>query len=203
MKVRISRAFKGSKHIGWKKTVGGRVWFLGYGTSPADEAKAMALATALEAKWQILKLGGGTELTQTDFDDAKDLVACRPRWSSAQSIDDLVPVPGPLATSGTLGALPAPPPRPQVPLDRAGGTPVPEARPDASPHRSNPQPRHWLYEAMDEVIAHVRLTLKPDASNGDHVFNTIDRIGRTPRRSTETCVAHGTLLGQRSTPRTS
>ena len=32
MKVHISRAFKGSKHIGWKKTVGGRVWFLGYGT---------------------------------------------------------------------------------------------------------------------------------------------------------------------------
>src|SRR5688500_16926566 len=93
MKTRISKAYRGKKHIGWKKTVGGRSWFLGYGTSPADEAEAMAVATALEAKWQIIKLGGGREVGQTDFDEAKDLVENRPRWTAAQSPADLLPRP--------------------------------------------------------------------------------------------------------------
>ena len=53
MKTRISKAYRGSEHVGWKKTVAGREWFLGYGTSPSDEAHAIAVATALEAKWQL------------------------------------------------------------------------------------------------------------------------------------------------------
>jgi hypothetical protein len=84
MKTRVSKAYRGKEHIGWKKTVAGREWFLGYGTSPAHEAKAIALAEVLEAKWKLAKASGRTQLTQTDFEEAKELIASRPRWSSAR-----------------------------------------------------------------------------------------------------------------------
>ncbi len=32
MKTHISKAYRGQEHIGWKKTIGGRESFLGYGT---------------------------------------------------------------------------------------------------------------------------------------------------------------------------
>ncbi len=78
MKTRVSKAYRGKEHVGWKKTVAGREWFLWYGTSPADEAKAIAIATALDAKWQLIKLAGGAELSNTDFEDAKALVLGQP-----------------------------------------------------------------------------------------------------------------------------
>src|SRR4051794_39142901 len=79
MATRISKAYRGSEHIGWKKTVGGREWFLGYGIAGASEVKAIALAELLEAKWKLAKASGNAELSQTDFDDAKGLIEGRPR----------------------------------------------------------------------------------------------------------------------------
>src|SRR5438067_709224 len=77
MKARISKAYRGHKHVGWKKTVGNREWFLGSGTSPADEARAIRLAQALEARWQLAKFAGASELSETDFNEARDLVEGR------------------------------------------------------------------------------------------------------------------------------
>ncbi len=37
MKMRVRKAFKGACHVGWKKTVGGTSWFLGYGTAVAND----------------------------------------------------------------------------------------------------------------------------------------------------------------------
>jgi hypothetical protein len=84
MKTRISKAYRGKNHIGWKKTVRGRELFLGYGTRPADEARAIALAEVLDAKWKLVRASGGTELSQTDFDEAKALVTGLPFRRLAQ-----------------------------------------------------------------------------------------------------------------------
>jgi hypothetical protein len=62
-KVRISNAYRGEEHVLWKKSVAGRSWFLWYRTSPSDEANAITIATAMEAKWQLLKLSGASELS--------------------------------------------------------------------------------------------------------------------------------------------
>src|SRR4051812_7150697 len=94
MKTRISKAYRGQDHIGWKKTVGGREWFLWYGTSSADEAKAIAIATALEAKWQLIKLAGATELSITDFEDAKALALGQPSRST-EPMQSTQPPPAP------------------------------------------------------------------------------------------------------------
>ena len=83
MKTQISKADKGNKHVGWKKTVGGEEWFLGYGVTAGDEADAKALAIALTAKWQLLRLAGRTELTDSDFEEAKELVSPRNRSQAA------------------------------------------------------------------------------------------------------------------------
>src|SRR4051812_34721058 len=82
-KTRVSKAYRGKDHIGWKKTVAGRSWFLCYGVSPSDEALAIRIATALEAKWQLIKLSGGTELTEADLHEAKELVSGHPLRSQA------------------------------------------------------------------------------------------------------------------------
>jgi hypothetical protein len=179
MKVQISKAYKGTKHVGWKKTIGRRSWFLGYGTSPADEAKAVSLATALEAMWQLIKLGGGSELTQTDFDDARDLVEGRPRWSSAQSPDDLLPRVEAPAVRHAL-ALPRQHRSALAVADPSAALPPTQAiRVEARPVSADGAPRRWLYASMEAVVAHVRLTLKPDGSNDEHVYNTIDRMYRS------------------------
>jgi hypothetical protein len=61
-KTRVSKAYRGGEHVGFKKTVGGREWFLVYGISPADEARAISLAEVLDAKWKLTKASGGIEL---------------------------------------------------------------------------------------------------------------------------------------------
>jgi hypothetical protein len=78
MKTRISKAYRGKEHVGWKKTVGGREWFLWYGTSPSDETRAIAIATVLEAKWHLIQASGGSYLSDTDFEDAKAIVLKQP-----------------------------------------------------------------------------------------------------------------------------
>lgn len=83
-KTRVSKAYRGGQHVGFKKTVAGREWFLVYGISPADEARAISLAEVLDAKWKLIKACGGVELSQTDFEDAKALIAGQPRWASAR-----------------------------------------------------------------------------------------------------------------------
>ena len=54
-KTRVSKAYRGGQHVGFKKTVAGREWFLVYGISPADEARAISLAEVLDAKWKLIK----------------------------------------------------------------------------------------------------------------------------------------------------
>lgn len=163
MKTRISKAYRGEQHIGWKKTVGGREWFLGYGTSPADEAKAIRLAEVLEAKWKLIRASGGDELSQTDFEEAKDLVAGQPRWTSArESLRLTVSAPDPLP----------------APVRPAAAMATAEA-PRSAVVVADPQsPRHWLYACIDEFVATTKRSLKADGSNGDHVFNTCERILR-------------------------
>jgi hypothetical protein len=149
MKTRISKAYRGSEHVGWKKTVAGREWFLCYGTSPSDEARATAVATALQAQWQLIKLSGGTHLSETDFEDAKALALGQPSHS-----------PQPLKF-----ALPVPvaEPAPVLPVVVA---PAGHA------------PRRWLHASVDEFISYTMKSLDPAISNGDHIINTRDRIAR-------------------------
>jgi hypothetical protein len=151
-KTRVSKAYRGSNHIGWKKTVGGRGWFLCYGTSAASEAKGIAIATALEAKWQLEKLSGATALAQSDFDDVRELVEGQPR-STAMSARVH---PGQIVPQIVAHIIP-----PTIAPATAAPSPVPPE-----------QPRHWLYACLDEVIATVKQSLKPDSSNGEplHVF---------------------------------
>ena len=111
MKTRISKAYRGSEHVGWKKTVAGREWFLGYGTSPSDEAHAIAVATALEAKWQLIKLSGGTRLSETDFEDAKALGSGHP----SRSPQPINPAPPASAAGPLTGSPVAVAPAGQVP----------------------------------------------------------------------------------------
>lgn len=73
MKAQISKAYRDKEHVGFKKTVAGRSWFLLYGTTAGCEAKAIAIATACEAKWQLLKLQGRTEFTRSDFEECKQI----------------------------------------------------------------------------------------------------------------------------------
>lgn len=70
MKMHISKACRDSKHVGFKKSIAGRSRFLIYGTTAACETKAVAIATACVAKWQLLKLAGRTEFTDSDFEEA-------------------------------------------------------------------------------------------------------------------------------------
>ena len=58
-KTRVSKAYRGEQHVGFKKTVAHREWFLVYGITPADEAKAISLVEVLEAKWKLIKASGG------------------------------------------------------------------------------------------------------------------------------------------------
>src|SRR5687767_5647252 len=78
MKMHVSKAYRCDKHIGFKKTIAKRAWFLIYGTTAACEAKAIAIATACEAKWQLLKLSGRTEFTDSDFEEAKRIAMGQP-----------------------------------------------------------------------------------------------------------------------------
>lgn len=87
MKTHVSKHFSDGRHDGWKKTVAGREWFLGYGTSAGDEAKAMRLAAGLAAKWQLVRLCGGSELSQSDFEEVKEMVGGRaPRLPATASV---------------------------------------------------------------------------------------------------------------------
>jgi hypothetical protein len=158
MKTRISKAYRGQKHVGWKKTVGGREWYLGSGTSPSHEARAIRLAQALEARWQLAKIAGASELSETDFIEARDLVEGRQHG--------LVISLAPLSSVAVKIDRPAPP------------SPQPATTATSQPALvTNPQ-RRWLLAALDEFVTYFMLTLKPDMSNGDHVVNTRDRIAR-------------------------
>jgi hypothetical protein len=169
MKTRVSKAYRGKQHVGWKKTVAGREWFLGYGTSPGDEAKAIALAEVLEAKWRLLKAAGVTEITQTDFEEAKELLAGRPRWSSARRSHDPLVEYREASSSGAATAPSDVSPAPVAELAAAVSAPTP-----AAPEHA----RRWLHASIDEFVATTRKKLKPDGSNGDYVFNLIDNICR-------------------------
>lgn len=158
MKARISKAYRGHKHVGWKKTVGNREWFLGSGTSPADEAKAIRLAEALEAKWQWAKIAGASELSATEFNEARDLVEGRQIAKLAAQMR--VPSTGADAEASNPPSEPAPP--------------VTTVR---LPEVLNPC-RRRLFASLDEFVANFMLTLKPDMSNGDHFVNTRDRVIR-------------------------
>jgi hypothetical protein len=158
MKTRVSKAYRNSQHVGWRKTIGGVERFLQYGTSPSDEAKAIALAEILEAKWRLAKAAGESQLSETDVEDAKALVAgVRRRPPNPE----LPPPIDPHREQPRLRAL-APVAEPAAPTLAPANVPV----------------RHWLYPSIDEFIAKIRLTLKPDGSNGDNVCNVIARINR-------------------------
>jgi hypothetical protein len=158
MKTRISKAYRGQKHVGWKKTVGNREWFLRSGTSAADEAKAIRLAQALEAKWQLAKIGGAEALTETDFNEARELVEGRqfPQRSAIMAF---------------------PPSRIDVASEAKSADTEPAVAP-VQPVISVGPPRRWLHSSLDEFIGTVKRSLKPDMSNGDHVVNTCDRVLR-------------------------
>jgi len=135
MSTRISKAYRGSEHIGWKKTVGGREWFLGYGTTPTAEAKAKSLAEVLEAKWKLLKITGHTGPSQTDFDEAKEITAGRPKWSAARAEPRM--------------------PKPQVQSSAAS---LPR-RPDDDDVRVDGGRQHtkrWLYASIDEFVSTIK-----------------------------------------------
>lgn len=162
MKVRISKLYRGDKHVGFKKTVGGHEWTLCYGTSPADEAKAIRFATALDAKWQLLKIQGQSHFSRTDFEEVKALVAGAPSRA---------PLPQPLVNRSEE-QLEEHATRAVAVLD-APNTQITELITSESSSA-----RRWLFEALDEVVLTVRSQLRPDGSNGDHVLNTCERISR-------------------------
>jgi integrase len=163
MKTRISKAYRRNEHVGWKKTVGGREWFLGYGTSPADEAKSIQLAEVLEATWRLAKAAGATELSQTDFEAAKSLLSIRPR-----RLPDSETTPAIIAAIAAVGAEPTTvcPPQPAL---MAPPAPAPVSAPNVG---------RWLYAAIDEFVSTTKRSLKADLSNSDHVCNTCERILR-------------------------
>jgi len=132
-RTRISKAYRGDQHIGWKKTVAGRERFLGYGTSPADEAKAILIASALEAKWQLIKLSGGTELGDTDFDDAKELASGR----SHQHMRQTLPTTSRPVIGESIGSVAEPT---QTQMTSSSG---------------QVGARRWLHAAIDEFVANV------------------------------------------------
>jgi hypothetical protein len=158
MKTRISKHFSAGRHDGWKKTVAGREWFLGYGTSAIDEANSSKLAAGLEAKWQLVKLSGGTELSDSDYEDIKGLVLglAAPAQES------------PHAPITPLAALP-------VLVSVTNATPSPSVA--VAPPGLN-GPRKWLYESIDIYSGTLRRRIKPDDSNADHILNTCFRISR-------------------------
>jgi hypothetical protein len=162
MKTRISNAYRANKHIGWKKTVGGHEWFLGYGTSPADEAQAIKFASLLEAKWQFVKVAGGAKLSQADFDEVKDLVRGQIRQT--------VIADSPLEPPELLTQFQSPPNQPPT---ATAANPISMYRPDTS--------RRWLYATIDEFVATLMRQIKPDNSNADHMINSSDRITRAKR----------------------
>lgn len=148
MKTQISKAFRGKEHVGWKKTIGGRSWFLGYGTTAADEARAVELASLLAAKLLLAQSKGQNKLTQADFDDAKAAIERK-----------------------RAAAVRAPEP-PALPVARE--LQVATTVPIGSPIRSG----QGLYAAIDEFVATTRRKLKPDRSNADHIFTRIGNIIR-------------------------
>jgi hypothetical protein len=167
-RTRISKAYRGSQHVGWRKTVAGRDWFLGYGTTPSDEARARAVAEVLEAKWKLGRLAGATQLSETDLEDAKDLVAGRPTRPPIRSLSE---------RRNPTDALVPPTYAIEVPLPP---TAIAPSTGEAEPARASlpvPPPR-WLHASIDEFVATTRRSLKPDRSNGDYVFNLIDNIKR-------------------------
>src|SRR6266481_981554 len=60
----ISKHYKGGKHVGFRKYVGGRKFHLVSGTSPAHERLAMQIAKALVKAWEALELQGGQWSTE-------------------------------------------------------------------------------------------------------------------------------------------
>jgi len=153
MKTRVSKAYRGNAHIGFKKTVAGREWFLIYGTSPAREATAIAIATALEAKWKLIKLSGRSSLSDTDFNEASDLALGH-------------------AARRDLGLPELSRPEP------AGAKPFSTKYADGVDAPAGFVGRRWLHASIDEFVATIMRNLKPDGSNGDDILNTRDRILR-------------------------
>jgi hypothetical protein len=167
MKTRISKAYRANQHVGWKKTVGGREWFLGYGISPSEEQKAIRLAEVLEAKWKLAKIAGATALTQNDFEEAKALLSGQPRWSIAQEPAEKLAQhrPGNIPTSVAMQSVPVESP---------------------SAAESSPS-RRWLHTAIDEF------TMLPNGSTvmlGDKqlsVTHVAPSSGLLPRPSRREC----------------
>ena len=151
MKTQISKAYRRGEHVGWKKTIGHRSWFLVYGITPAAEMKAISLAEVLEAKWRVIKAAGGTELLQTHFDEARDFVAGpTPVLRQAAPVEAAVALPAPVIPPSVTSQMPAPAP---------------------TTGRS-------VYEAIDQFMGNLKRQMKPDSSNADHLLNTCDRIIR-------------------------
>ena len=144
-KTRVSKAYRGGEHVGFNKTVGGREWFLVYGIGPADEARAISVAEVLDAKWELIKGSSGAELSQTDFEDAKLLIAGQPRWASARQ----AAVPAMSAVELTR----APISQSVTASSSAGSAPAPAVA-------SASTGRHWLYAAIDEFVATMKRSLQ-------------------------------------------
>lgn len=154
MATRISKAFRGKKHVGWKKTIGGREWFLGYGITPAAESQAKELAEVLDAKWKLAKVAGRTQLSASDLDEAKALLSGQPLWASAkQDVKSLVQI-----------------------ADQTAAAELPGSHNHAV-QTTTCLPR-WLFAAIEEFTSSIRPLIKPDLSNADHIINTIERINR-------------------------
>src|SRR5438045_1324617 len=56
--ISVSKHYKGGKHVGFRKYVGGRKFHLVSGTSPAHERLAMQIAKALVKAWEALERQG-------------------------------------------------------------------------------------------------------------------------------------------------
>ena len=67
-KTRVSKAYRGGQHVGFKKTVGGREWFLVYGISDAHPQTALA-----PGLWLLALLG----ITVVGFQAPTHAVLCR------------------------------------------------------------------------------------------------------------------------------
>src|SRR5262249_49791438 len=144
---------------GFKKTVGGHEWMLCYGTTPAKEAFAIRFATGLDAHWQLLKIRGQAHFTRADFEEVKAIV-------------DSAPSRIPLQASKVEFVQPV--------VSDAESSPASDLGPakNLAAQTENVSSAHWMFAAIDEVVATIRKTLKPDGSNGDNVINTCERIQR-------------------------
>lgn len=115
----------------------------------------------LEAKWKLIKVAGGTELTDADADEAKDLIAGRPRWKSARPSSEQI----------AMQSYPSPPEPARVASVSASVTQSPVTA-------SGSQSSRWLYSAIDEFITATERMLKPDSSNGDYIVSLTTNIRR-------------------------